>query len=246
MIVCFLISLFGLLSVNHSLTKTFNCLVPFAHWPFYGTASLTLIVTGVTIYLQQSWSALLLVFGLVHLANFLFKILYKQHLLKKIQYHSVYFLDITILLMKSGKSLRGSLNEASTNIDAFYRPYFHEITLGLQNSKLKISEQIPFLQILIADLTEIENSGVRVIDQVNSLRQQIKTELDLCRKSKAVTTQGRSQAYLLSFIYLCMLIFVGKKFGFAENISVFICSGALFLIGLLGIHLITRLYKWKI
>jgi len=81
---------------------------------------------------------------------------------------------------------------------------------------------------------------------VKALRRQLKLMEDFRRRSGQVTEQMKMQALIVTALYLGLLFFVIKQFGFKNHQSLILISGFIFLIGLLWIFLIGRRMKWKV
>ncbi len=244
-VVGFLISVFGIASVLRVADQSLHRLLPFASWPFYGSSCLALLVTSLCIFAFESPYILILGFGLVHFALFLLPRVAKHILNSILHEKSVQFLDIIVLSMKSGRSLRAAVSESVAEQSDGLKPYFQQVPLLLQNPSLKGSEQLRSLKILAREIGEIDRSNAKVLDQILAFRRQLKTELDLRRKANAASSQVRAQSLILAFLYLGLCAFISVQFGFGDNLLAFGISLVLFFCGLGGQHFLLKRFKWK-
>lgn len=156
------------------------------------------------------------------------------------------FLDELVLKMRAGRSLRESLKEIHANASS-PAPDLAEIP-GLICFPEKNSA-FPLLieaQELLNELKKMDQSRARVAEKLRAYRQKEKMLAKFRQKSSQVTGQVRAQAMVCSFLYFGLLAWTlwdleGALFSPPVHISLL-----LYCMGLIGMILVTRSFRWKL
>ena len=167
-------------------------------------------------------------------------------LLKRLAQGLIPFFDHVILGLQAGKSFRQAMNSAIEAQAGWQRNQLRDLYNSIVTSEIKIVLKSALLKDLQAELLAIDRSQNRCVEQVKALRRQLKLMEDFRRRSGQVTEQMKMQALIVTALYLGLLFFVIKQFGFKNHQSLILISGFIFLIGLLWIFLIGRRMKWKV
>jgi Flp pilus assembly protein TadB len=158
----------------------------------------------------------------------------------------LYFLDLILLEMKAGASLRESLkrviaSESRPEVKALQqilnRLEFDLQTIFFQNAKMES---------LFQEIKSLEALPFRTIERLESFRLRIQKELYYRQKSSQVSLQTRAQSLVISLLFIAVMIYVIYRFGFRENMQLILIATALFLTGLFWIFQVGAKIKWKI
>ena len=192
---------------------------PFIVWLFIGIFLITLI-----------------------LFPYFFRLYCKKHLKK----HLIHVFDELVLLLQSGKSFRSAFLESLQNQSGWVKIQLNEIYSFLTTQQEIQSISDPFIRELTVQLIYIDRTKNKTVEQVRSLRNQLKLIEDFKRKSSQVSLQIKSQATVTSIMFVLLLIYMGNQFGFQKNWIIMLFASSVFSIGLVSIFLIGRNLKWKV
>ncbi len=207
----------------------------------------TFLLIVISIFLFQDHRFFFWIFiGIIWISLNIFPYFFRKKLIQKLKIRSISLLDEVILGLQVGKSFRTSLEQAVQNQNSWYRIQFLEIySAVVASERPSKTTKTAFLNILIEEFRNIDQSQTKIVEQVRALRRQIKIEDDFRRRSGQVTQQIRIQAVVISFLYLALLSFVVMQFGFFQNQMLIMASSLLFIAGLAWIFLVGRGMKWK-
>lgn len=195
---------------------------------------------------NRSNLALWLFIGILLVTLKFFPLVLRIFLLKRLRSVLVPFLDAVILGLQTGKSFRSALHGAIENQSGWVRYQLMEIYDSLVMSENVIAMKSTLLADLQRELAEIDRSKSRCIDQVRALRKDIKTLEDFRRRSGQVTQQLKMQAIIVTGLFLALLMFVIKQFGFEEHRKLIFGSSMTFFLGLMWIFWMGKKVKWKV
>lgn len=154
-------------------------------------------------------------------------------------------LDQIILILKSGNSFRSALEQVEMTETSWIRPFLAEIRKSLY-LQTQIQSDSVWFQTWSRELLDIEASKVKTLDQLESLRRQMRVQIKSQKRISQVTSGPRFQIFFMSALFLCLNgIFVAK--GVHQDLLLFLSiAWLLFLVGLLVTFFIMRSIKWKI
>lgn len=207
---------------------------------------INLFAIGFFAIVSRSTLALWLFIGILLITLKFFPIVLRIFLLKRLRSVLVPFLDAVILGLQTGKSFRSSLHAAIEIQSGWVRNQLMEIYDSLVMSENVIAMKSTLLADLQRELLEIDRSKSRCLDQLRALRKDIKMLQDFRRRSGQVTQQLKMQAIIVTALFLALLLFVIKQFGFQEHRKLIFGAGMTFILGLIWIFLMGRRIKWKV
>lgn len=209
--------------------------------------SLSNLVVISLITLSTGSSAVVWVFiGILLLSLKLIPRLLRVFLLNRLRKALIPFLDAIILSLQMGKSFRSCLYSAIEIQDGWVKHQLLEIYQSMSLAENVIAAKSALLADLQKEFRLIERSQTRCLEQVKSLRRELKLLDSFRRRSGQITQQIKMQALIVTALFLSLLIFVVRQFGFFEHrFLVFFASGT-FLIGLIWIFFVGKRMKWKV
>ncbi len=156
-------------------------------------------------------------------------------------------LDILVLSMKSGKSFRQSLQSNINSMSEISKMIMTEFLSAIQFQKM-ISEITSNKEILffLSELQQVDSSSHMVVERLKSLRAKLMIQRSFRQKSSQALIQIKAQSWIISAMYLCLLMFVNVQFGFEKNFKTILTSAIFFVFGFIWINRAGRKYKWKI
>jgi hypothetical protein len=165
---------------------------------------------------------------------------------KRLRDITVTILDQIILSIQTGTSLRSAIK-----ITAEREKGWIKYELLKAHSAFFISDdpaplKFKILQELFDEFKWIDHSRAKTLDQLKNLRWHYKILEDFRRKSGQVSQQAKTQAVVVTFLFVALLIFNICHFGFYENIRLIFFASFLFSVGLILIFILGRRFKWKV
>jgi hypothetical protein len=205
------------------------------------------IAVFVVMFAPKDLILLWFVLGIICLGLYLSRFLIRQHRSMKFRQEFVVFLDRAILNLRSGHSLRQSLKLSSLECDAFTQ---HQLNLILEfvffSQHYHIISPDEFVKSMMDELFLIDQSGHRSLQRLEVLRRGLKIESDFRRRSAQGLIRVRWQAYLMTGLYIAILIFVLKEFSLKEISRLLFISVTFFGTGFVWILMGGRKIKWKL
>lgn len=199
-----------------------------------------LLFFGKSLVLILSWHFLCLtvIFFIPWLSQSWFEERYRETLLK--------LLDEIVLHLHNGKSFRKAIHEAIQNEKSWMQKHLLELFHHMQFNEAKRPLDLFILKDFFEEISTIDRSQSRCLEQVQSLRKSMKSEQNFRKKSKQVLYQIRIQSFIMSLLYVALLAYVIHEFGFYPYHRLILISGLLFLFGMLVIFYRERKLRWKI
>jgi len=171
------------------------------------------------------------------------------------------FLDELILLMMTGRSFRDAFLFLTTNSQNIFYLKLREILFRSDFSKNGFTQSSVLnkntsffskktnVAIIYELVQSIEKNPHKAIEKLKAHRRQVRWILSFRKKSKQITLQLRTQALILSLLYIGLLIFVlnhqmNSKITFSIY-SPLVISIGLFIFGILLLFIIGRKKSWK-
>lgn len=156
-------------------------------------------------------------------------------------------LDSLIVQMRSGRTLRDSVQEIGHQHHGASAYYLGEVQSLLDFQVHHRQKSLDtFFEEILAELVEIHNSTHKSVDKMKALRRKLKTEQDFRQKSSQVTLQIRAQAFILTIVFVALMIFSLASYDFAANRKFYLLSSLLFLAGIYLNFQIPRRFRWKV
>ncbi|HRO66435.1 MAG TPA: hypothetical protein PL182_02600 [Pseudobdellovibrionaceae bacterium] len=153
-------------------------------------------------------------------------------------------LDQVILSMKSGRSLRNSLQDA---VRTFSK---HEMSRVLQELVARMehggdfSKSQPIAREILREIRLIDAKGTKMIAAFESFRSLVRTRFIFRRRSGQVTLQTRVQAGVSCLLFAPLLFFQLRSGNFSDVRTVI--SVILFVVAQVWIHFLSRRHAWKV
>lgn len=189
-------------------------------------------------------SLLWIFFGTLFILLKLLPQLFSRYQEKLIQSHTLRMLDHLILSVQSGHSLRASLAMLSRQEPSLLRVSWENLVHAIAVENSPASLKSPSLKKLFGELSRIEKSQAKCVDQLRSLRRNLKTLEDFRRRSGQVSLQIRMQAAISTLLFAGLLLFMITQFGFYQHQTLILVSGTLFFIGVVTVFVIGRRLQW--
>tara|TARA_B110001454_G_scaffold219198_1_gene251621 strand:+ start:200126 stop:200878 length:753 start_codon:yes stop_codon:yes gene_type:complete len=246
MVVSFSISLLGFLILKHEIHEfffNFGLSTSFFNIVMYFLVSIVLTVTHFAF--ESPVIVWFLYFFLIviarilpHLARSLFE--------TEMQKESLNFLDKIILGVSAGIALRSAMDKSLEDMNGWRRRQFHDlvraVNLGQNVSKI-VS---PTLKNLAEELSYVQTSQVKTLEQLQKLRRNIKLRLDLRHRSRQVALNMNVQAGFLIFVFFAVSFFSYSNYETKLFLKYLLPATIWFTFGCLGLFYLQRNHKWKI
>ena len=156
-------------------------------------------------------------------------------------------LTLVSLKMKSGRSFRQAMGEASSECDARFRKQLSEIVSAVVFSQqVCLHRRHTFVDEVVNELTRIDQNPHASLKRLGIFRQKLRIENDFRRKSGQVLARTRAQSLVMTILYIGIFAFMVWKFGWKENATALSTSALLFAVGGVWIFLGGRRIKWKV
>lgn len=164
---------------------------------------------------------------------------------RKFRQDFVDFLDRVILQVRSGHSFRNSLEISNAKTADSSRCKLEKIIEAVHFSQ-KVDTSNSFVREIFEEMSLVQHFSHKTLDRLCAFRRKIKIEDDFRRKSGRIVRQVRIQIVFLLFMYVGVLLFVGSRFGFLDNLKIILWSMGLFIVGLVGFFYLGVNKQWKI
>lgn len=204
------------------------------------------VILALALFFITSPITLWILIGILLITLKFFPTFLRFFLLKRLSQALIPFFDHVILALQAGKSFRQAMNSAIDAQAGWQRNQLRDLYNSITTSEVQIVLRSALLKALQAELVEIDRSQNRCVDQVKALRRQLKLVEDFRRRSGQATEQMKMQAIIVTALYVGLLFFVIKQFGFKNHLPLISFSLFIFVAGLLWIFLIGRRMKWKV
>jgi Flp pilus assembly protein TadB len=172
-----------------------------------------------------------------------------QELKRKTDFENniVSFLDSIVIRLRSGHSLKDSVQELGQVYRGPSRFYFQEIASLLNFSSLpRKGSKDDLFEETLRELVDIHKTTHKSVDKIKAFRRKIKTEQDFRRKSRQVTVQVRAQSAILGILFLGLLTYSIASYDFVVIQKMVFVSTGLFVLGLFLNLKIAKRFRWKV
>ena len=161
------------------------------------------------------------------------------------QFSSV--LSLILLKMKSGKAFRQSLLETVDESSPSTRRKLAEIANVVSFSQQNKTRAFDFfLTEVLNELMQVDHTPHSAIQRLTVFRDRLQIENDFRHKSRQAMAQSRAQSVIMTLLYIALLIFVVRSFGYRGNEKIIGCSAFFFSVGSIWIWSGGKGFKWKV
>jgi Flp pilus assembly protein TadB len=194
-------------------------------------------------YPTTHWLVLLAVFLL---PGVLFQL---QELRRKVDFERniLSFLDSLIVRLRAGQSLKVSVQELGQNFKGPSRFYFQEIgsLLSFSAAERKPSKDRLFDE-TARELIDVHKTTHRSVEKLKAFRRKVKTEQEFRQKSRQMTLQVKAQSFILSLLFVTLVLYTMFSYDFIEIQKVLCVSLGLFGFGLVVSFRVLGRFKWTV
>jgi Flp pilus assembly protein TadB len=173
------------------------------------------------------------------------KILLKELRKRQIPAKSLAFLDLILLNMKAGQSLRKSFAMVLETEKTWFNGFQASLAKSLEVGNLPETES-EWFNVWAQEIIQIERSRNKVVEQLEILRRYTKQEQHFNKKLKNATAGPRAQVFVMSLLFLCLNILAFRSLQSHQINTLFPLAWFLFLLGIATVFIVTRSFKWKV
>ncbi len=188
-----------------------------------------------------SWYVTILALILLTLYKFVLKIIRKS----KVPMKTLTLLDLILLDLKSGKSLRRSIVTLSEEEKSWFKSFLLGLVRGFEVD-IEITTESKWFNLCAREIVQVEKSRNRVIEQLEILRRYVQQEVYFRRKLKNATSGPRIQITVMSLLFGGLNVLGVRNLAFNQMKALFPISWLLFLLGLIVTTIMMRSFKWKV
>lgn len=154
-------------------------------------------------------------------------------------------IDHILLILKAGGSLRSAIDQIESAERSWFKSFLGELRRSIQ-FKSQTQTNSKWFKAWSREISEIELSQVKTIDQLEALRRQIRSEIYAVKKISQVTSGPRFQVWFMSALFIALNIYTLGG-GIDKSLRpLLILAWILFISGILVTLLLMRSIKWKI
>jgi Flp pilus assembly protein TadB len=153
-------------------------------------------------------------------------------------------LDLVILRMRAGSSLRTALRAVSRQTSPA-QEYFLQL-IDLVEFKKPPCFQSPVENQVARVLIDADSSQIRSIDKLKALRDQLKREEQFRQRSGQLSFQSKTQAFVMVGLFILAIAFGVHHFGWSSMRFWILSTLGPFLCGIIWILNIGRGWHWKV
>lgn len=222
--------LFPVTSTNN---LRFNCY--FATW----IVSFLIFFAGLSPFF--SWYLAMLALILLPIIKILLKRLRKSQIPVK----SLSFLDLILLNMKAGQSLRKSFAVVMETEKNWYSGFQMSLAKSLEIGNVPETESAWF-NVWAHEIIQIEKSRNKVVEQLEILRRYTRQELKFKKKMQNATAGPRAQVFVMSLLFLSLNVLAFRNLQVQQIKLLLPIAWFLFFLGVATVAIIMRSFKWKV
>lgn len=241
------LSMFGLL-VAHRTTSSCESLSLFSRrWHLNLRVLGFLTVVGTNILLRNNLAALGGFLIVMFLSPWWFANVIQRRREALLKEQFVPILDSLILSMKSGKGFRQSLSPCFEKCPVTAQVTMKEFISSLQYRKeMTQVTSDPQILLFFGELSEIDRALHKPLERLRALRRRISIEKNFRQKSRQALLQIRFQSWIISTMFLGLVVFVHYQFGLKNHAKLVFLTAGIFILGQVWIQKSGRNYKWKL
>ncbi len=168
------------------------------------------------------------------------------------QFHGEFlrFLSLVVMSMQRGLSfptaMESSLRVGNWKQDQLLRRIYEDVVFSQQELSHQTGLFGQYIDQIRDELTRVSEHQHQAIDRLCNFRKNLRDRLIFRQKSRQIWSYFTYQVGLLSFIYIGLLVFILKEYGFKPYWFSFFLSFSLYFSGLLFTYWIARSKKWHI
>lgn len=155
-------------------------------------------------------------------------------------------LEEIILSLQVGCSIKAALQKSIAYRNGWQKHLWSSALEVLASNHELSQVKSPIKQKIFRELCDLANEKYKLIESVKLIRNQLRLECNLRRKSRQASQQALTQAGLLSLFYLCGAGFLLYKFGIVQYAMLLMGSLFLFSLGLFTMWWLLRTQKWDL
>ena len=175
----------------------------------------------------------------------LFFLVHRRAKVFRDQFTSV--LSLILLKMKSGKAFRQALLESVDESTPIARRKLAEIANVVSFSQQNKTRTFDFfLSEVMGELILVDQTPHSAIQRLTVFRDRLQIENDFRHKSGQAMAQARAQSFIMSLLYIALMVFVVRSFGYRGNERIIFSSLIFFLIGSVWIWTGGKGFRWKV
>jgi len=156
------------------------------------------------------------------------------------------FIDHCCLSTLSGLSFRSSAQRVFLSRNDWCAKQFRNLVENLTETEAQTPLNSVFLSEFRQELTQIDRSGQKTAEQLQSLRKILKIEIGFRRRSGQVLRHLRIQSIVLLLLYLLFILFISSQIDLFQYPRLLSVSLVLFSIGLISTLGAGRRLRWKV
>lgn len=242
----FLISVFGFIVVDRILYR----LEIFKYISLLGRRNirkLSLIFYVLFSIFKELWVLNIILFGILFAFLIFFYIFHEKKLENLFESRHKAVIDELILIIQTGNSPIKAVNDVVSSMTIYEKKVFSPLKMISEpNISRDLRLEFHFHQNYFQELTEILRQKTRVIDQLETFRNNLQIQIKLRRKSGTVAASTRAQAVVAGFIYIVFLWISWTQFNLKQYPMLLICSMTLFFAGIVTVFKMGNKIKWTI
>jgi Flp pilus assembly protein TadB len=175
------------------------------------------------------------------------ELIFNLYLRHRFEAELIKFIDEIILTMSTGRSFRDAFVSICQQNESYFTKKILEIHKSSQlNTIINIKnwQNEPKFLDLWHLFRAIEQNTHKQLEKLRAYRRQLYWEQNFRRKSAQATSQVKAQAFILSGLYIALLIYVLKTTG-GNIVRWILISLMLYLTGLLSLYILGKRKPWK-
>ncbi len=173
------------------------------------------------------------------------KILLKYVRRIQIPMKSLAFLDLVLLNMKAGQSLRKSISMINETEKSWFSNFQLSLIKNLELGSNLETESVWF-NVWGTEILQIEKSRNKVVEQLEILRRYTRQELNFRKKMKNASAGPRAQVFVMTLLFLGLNVVAFRNLAPQQMKMLLPIAWFLYLLGVACIFLIVRSFKWKV
>lgn len=239
-----LVSLFGLVVIARILSQLKN-------FSIISTTKSTLLL----IIFQLPFYFLVIfkeqrVFYIIYIGSFFISLIFFRQILsifaeKTFRRHQLHVLDQLIMSLKAGKSAAAGVKRVINRMNEWEKMVFKPLLFCFDVKNHEIKVLCHAHKGYFNEIISILHSNSKIIDQLTSLRDGLKIEVNLRRKSSEVTQQLKAQALVAIGLYVGMFFISWNFLGLEKHSGIIFLSLVLFFLGEALVFVMGGKIKWK-
>ncbi len=173
------------------------------------------------------------------------KILMKHLRKKQIPIKSLAFLDLILLNMKAGQSLRKSFAMVMETEKSWYANFQMSLLKNLEAGQ-SVETESEWFNLWAQEIVQIEKSRNKVIEQLEILRRYNRQELHFKKKMQNASAGPRAQVFVMSLLFVGLNLLAFRHLDLHQIKILFPVAWFLYFLGIAAVIFVMRSFKWKV